>query len=79
MQHNRNSEIDLHQYASWVLTKVQKQFNGRNLAFLTNGDEAIGHPQTEKKSWTQISHYTQKLTQIYHGLKCKHTIIKLLL
>ena len=30
------------------LTKMQKQFNGKNIVFSTNGAGAIGYPQAKK-------------------------------
>lgn len=41
---------------NWVLTEAQRQFNGKRVAFPTNGGRTTGNPQPNKRTstWTLI-------------------------
>lgn len=40
-EYTQSLEEDPHEYVSWSLTKVQKQFNGRKMVFSTSGAEQV--------------------------------------
>ena len=48
---------------NWFLTKLQRQYSGARIAFMTNGAETTGYPDANK--WTSICkpHGVQKLKQ----------------
>lgn len=63
MEQSRECSNSLTSMATWLLTKVQEQFNVGRIVFLTNSAGAIEYPLAEKWTSTYTSYLIQKLAR----------------